>query len=67
MRSLIGIALVVALALGAGWYFMVARGPGSVAVNAATSATTTITVEAAPVKLERGPPPDRGGRQPALQ
>ena len=51
MRSLIGIALVVALALGAGWYFMVARGPGSVAVNAATSATTTITVEAAPVKL----------------
>lgn len=52
MRSLIGIALVVALAVGAGWYFMGARGPGStVAVNAATSANTTITVEAAPVKL----------------
>jgi membrane fusion protein, multidrug efflux system len=52
MRSLIGIALVVALALGAAWYFMGARGPGStVAVNAATGAATIITVEAAPVKL----------------
>lgn len=51
MRSLIGIALVVAVALGAGWYFVGARPGSTVAVNAATSATTTITVEAAPVKL----------------
>ena len=52
MRSLIGIALVAALAAGAVWYFMDTRGPGSTAsVNAATSAPAAITVEAGPVKL----------------
>ena len=52
MRSLIGIALVAAVAAGAVWYFMNARGPGSTApVNAATGTPTTIVVEAAPVTL----------------
>ena len=52
MRSLIGIALVAALAAGAVWYFMDTRGPGSTAsVNAATSAPAAIAVEAARVKI----------------
>jgi membrane fusion protein (multidrug efflux system) len=52
MRSLIGIALVAALAAGAVWYFLDSRGSGPAnSVNAATGAPPVITVEAGPVKL----------------
>jgi membrane fusion protein (multidrug efflux system) len=51
MRWLIGIALVLAVAGAAAWYFVSSPGPGTPAAAKSTGGSSVITVEAGPVKL----------------
>lgn len=51
MRWLIAIALVLAVAAGAAWYFLGDRGASTLAAVKSPAGPTVITVEAAPVKL----------------